>query len=103
MSGRFDSGGGRFLLLHPADNTATALADLAEGEDVDFAGAGRAGVAFALRQAVPYAHKFAASFIAKGEAVYKYGEVIGEATRDILPGEHVHVHNVVGRRARGES
>jgi len=103
MSGHSAAVGGRILLLHPADNTATALADLAEGEAVDLAEAGRPGVVFSLRQAIPYAHKFAAVFIAKGESVVKYGEVIGEATRDIRPGEHVHVHNVVGRRARGEA
>lgn len=32
--------------------------------------------------------------IKKGEAVYKYGQIIGFANRDIAPGEHVHVHNV---------
>ena len=32
----------------------------------------------------------------------KYGEVIGAATRDIRVGEHVHVHNVEGKRGRGD-
>ena len=35
---------------------------------------------------------------AKGEPVVKYGEHIGVATCDIRAGEHVHVHNVEGRR-----
>jgi altronate dehydratase small subunit len=94
---------GRYIHLHPADNTVTALADLAAGESVLFAGGPgpEEAVSFTLPGAVPYAHKFAAVLIPKGSDVVKYGEVIGEATADILPGEHVHVHNVVGKRARG--
>lgn len=47
-----------------------------------------------------YQHKFAVRDIGQGEQVLKYGEVIGEATRPIKAGEHVHVHNMVGLRAR---
>jgi altronate hydrolase len=32
--------------------------------------------------------------IAAGEAAHRYGQVIGFATRPILPGEHVHTHNL---------
>jgi altronate dehydratase small subunit len=32
----------------------------------------------------------------------KYGEIIGKATTDIKPGQHVHVHNVAGTRGRGD-
>jgi altronate hydrolase len=32
--------------------------------------------------------------IAAGEPVCKYGQVIGHATAPIMPGEHVHVHNL---------
>jgi altronate hydrolase len=32
--------------------------------------------------------------IREGEAVYKYGQIIGFANQGISPGEHVHVHNV---------
>ena len=39
-------------------------------------------------------HKYARRAIAAGEAVVKYGMPIGHATRDIAPGEHVHVHNL---------
>ena len=90
----------RYILLDVKDNTVTALADLAEGEIVALPG-GAAGEPFPLRRGIPYAHKFAAAFIPKGADVLKYGEVIGEATQDIPAGEHVHVHNVVGKRARG--
>ena len=39
-------------------------------------------------------HKYALRPIACGENVVKYGMPIGHATRDIAPGEHVHVHNL---------
>jgi altronate dehydratase small subunit len=40
--------------------------------------------------------------ILKGEAILKYGEVIGEASADIPRGSMVHVHNLAGRRGRGD-
>jgi altronate hydrolase len=43
---------------------------------------------------LPAGHKVAARRIALGERVRKYNVVIGAATRDIEPGEHVHSHNL---------
>src|SRR5262249_51579525 len=39
-------------------------------------------------------HKLALSPIDKGAAIYKYGQIIGFASKPIGPGDHVHVHNV---------
>jgi altronate hydrolase/galactarate dehydratase len=39
-------------------------------------------------------HKIAACSIAKGEAVRRYGQIIGAAKTDISIGEHVHSHNL---------
>jgi altronate hydrolase len=39
-------------------------------------------------------HKVAVRPIKKGEAVYKYGQIIGFAKEDIQPGTHLHVHNL---------
>ena len=39
-------------------------------------------------------HKYAARAIQAGEAVVKYGQVIGVAKADIAAGRHVHTHNV---------
>ena len=36
----------------------------------------------------------------KGSEVIKYGEHIGLASKNILPGEHVHVHNVENHREK---
>ncbi|WP_424528031.1 UxaA family hydrolase [Sphaerisporangium viridialbum] len=51
---------------------------------------------------IPAGHKVAVRAVAKGAAVRKYGEVIGIALRDILPGAHVHMHNLgVGPQSLG--
>ena len=47
-----------------------------------------------VKSLVPPGHKVAASPIARGGAVRRYGQIIGFASRDIAAGEHVHVHNV---------
>src|SRR5262249_28382663 len=39
-------------------------------------------------------HKVALKPIKKGDAIYKYGQIIGFAGEDIPAGGHVHVHNV---------
>jgi altronate hydrolase len=43
---------------------------------------------------VPAGHKIALRAIGQGTAVRKYNEIIGFATADIAPGEHVHLHNI---------
>lgn len=87
------------LVLHQKDNTVTALQDLIKGEVLPVLEL--VGAPLTLRQDIPYAHKFARTFIPRGGDVIKYGEIIGVAILDIQPGEHVHVHNVVGKRAQG--
>ena len=44
---------------------------------------------------IPAGHKIALQPVANGEAVRKYGQIIGFAVGDIKPGEHVHSHNLV--------
>jgi altronate dehydratase small subunit len=89
----------RVLLVDTKDNVATALCDLAAGDEVAVeAASGRLVVA--LRTAVPFGHKVALQAIARDAAVVKYGETIGRATRPIAAGEHVHIHNVASLRAK---
>lgn len=86
----------RLLRLHPRDNVAVVLVDLPAGA----AAAIIDGPALALRADVPFGHKVALSAIAPGEPVRKYGEAIGLATQPIVPGDHVHSHNMVSARAQ---
>ncbi len=43
---------------------------------------------------IPPGHKVALRVVPKGEPVRKYGQIIGFATQDIQPGQHVHSHNL---------
>ena len=49
-------------------------------------------------EAIPRGSKLALGPIACGEAVVRYGEEIGRATRDIAAGEYVHTHNLARER-----
>src|SRR5215470_7284194 len=75
--------------LRPDDNVAVAALPLQPGEEYRFNGG-----TLTLRQRVGLGHKVAVEPIPKGAAVRKYGQIIGFASRDVTPGEHVHVHNV---------
>jgi altronate hydrolase len=75
--------------LRPEDNVAVAARNLSAGAEVEID-----GVTLTLSRRVGLGHKIALRHIRKGEAVTKYGQVIGFARDDILPGDHVHVHNV---------
>ncbi|MBL0730449.1 UxaA family hydrolase [Piscinibacter sp. HJYY11] len=77
------------ILLSEADNVAVARHDIAAGTAL------AAGpVQVVSRQAIPSGHKLALRRIAAGEVVRKYGQVIGLASEDIAPGDHVHGHNL---------
>ncbi len=73
--------------LHPNDNVVTARIALMPNTAV-------AGEGLAAAARIPAGHKIATRPIAKGEPVRKYDQIIGFASQDIQPGEHVHVHNV---------
>src|SRR5579863_9700508 len=75
------------LRLHPADNVVVARVELLPGASL-------AGENIQCRVPIPAGHKVATSAIAKGAAVRKYGQIIGFASADIAPGDHVHLHNL---------
>ena len=55
------------------------------------------------QEPITFGHKLALVPLAAGAPVYKYGEVIGVASADILAGAHVHVHNVESQPAAATS
>jgi hypothetical protein len=79
----------RCIHIHPDDNIAIVTGDAAAGDKLE---CGDAVVVAA--GAVPRFNKIALEDIAEGDAVRRYGLPIGIATRNILKGEHVHVHNI---------
>lgn len=77
-----------FVQLDPSDNVVTLTKPAEMGAAIN-------GVT--TRSLIPRGHKMAIQAIAKGSPVRKYAQVIGYATRDLLPGEHLHVDEVAFR------
>ena len=98
-AGAASQAGWAALMLHPDDDVAVALRDIAAGETIAVRGGGTQHDV-RVREAIALGHKFAVRPIAAGAAIRKYGERIGTATAGIEPGTHVHVHNLASARAR---
>jgi len=77
-----------FVHLRPEDNLVVAARHLRAGEPLQVPGGN-----VKLREPVSLGHKVAIAPIRKGEAIRKYGQIIGFASEDIAPGAHIHVHN----------
>ena len=77
------------LWLHASDNVVIAKGEVQAGTELP-----ENGALLNVTDAIPFGHKVATAAIAKDEAVRKYGQIIGFATCDIAPGEHVHEHNL---------
>jgi altronate hydrolase len=75
------------IRLHPADDVVIARQQLVGGTRVPDEG-------FVVAGLVPPGHKIATRRIASGRPVHRYNQIIGTATRDIEPGQHVHVQNL---------
>jgi altronate hydrolase len=74
------------IKLSPEDNVMVALSELTTETILD-------DTDLHPRETIPFGHKVAISQISSGEPIIKYGQIIGFASKDILPGTHVHSHN----------
>lgn len=79
----------KLYLIMEKDNVAVALANIQKGEAISINGKN-----VQVTQEIPTGHKVALASIKKGEDIMKYGFSIGRAKEDIMPGDHVHTHNV---------
>ena len=75
------------IVLGDKDNVAIALKAILKDDSI-----GELGLS--ARTDIPKGHKVARRAIPSGEAVFKYGQIIGRSTKDISAGEHVHTHNI---------
>ena len=73
-----------FVRLDPSDNVVTATRALETGTAVEDA---------ATNALIPSGHKIATAPIPKGAEIRKYAQLIGYASEDIAPGDHVHTQN----------
>ena len=92
----------RAVIMKPSDNVCTVVEAVEPPAEV-VAGTGEGRVTILVTEKIPFGHKFATRVIKKGETITKYGEAIGLATKEIRPGQHVHVHNLESCRGRGDS
>src|SRR5262245_22909367 len=77
------------IILKPEDDVAIAKTAIAAGTTLEDA-SGR----IEARQDIKPGHKVARRARRAGEAVRRYGQVIGFATADIAVGDHVHTQNL---------
>ena len=77
------------ILLDPDDNVAVARAPLGPGQTLRLE-----GTTVTVRDPIPAGHKVARAPIEAGQAVLRYGQIIGWAGQPIEAGQHVHTHNL---------
>ena len=77
----------QIIKLSELDNVAISPMDIPENVSVDVHN-------IITHTKIPQGHKISTKEIKKGEKIFKYGQVIGEATTNIQAGEHVHNHNL---------
>jgi altronate hydrolase len=75
------------LRLNAHDDVVIAARPIAAGARIEDEGV-------TAIEAIPAGHKLAVRKLAQGSPVRRYNQIIGFATRDILPGQHVHTHNL---------
>jgi hypothetical protein len=80
----------RAFVVHPTDTVATMVDDAVPGP-VQIHGA--FATTCLVAQAISIGHKIAIRPMMPHELVIKWGIPIGIATREIAPGEWVHMHN----------
>lgn len=80
-------------LLHPMDDVATALFDLAPGTSVRVSN-GTVERDVSLVERIATGHKFAVRDLGAGLRIRKYGEIIGRLRTDVRAGAWVHDHNL---------
>jgi altronate hydrolase len=73
------------IRLNEHDNVIIATTQLMQGNVAD---------GIIVSGLIPAGHKIAAEAIPAGTPVRRYNQIIGVATRDIKPGQHVHTHNM---------
>ena len=81
---------GRDLIrIHPSDDVAVALRDIAKNTEVE-----AAGKCLTALDDIPMGHKIALRDLRAGENLRKYGSPIGHVTQDVPAGSWLHSHNV---------
>ena len=74
-----------YIRLHKADDVVIARTQLISGTKIEN---------IAVKGLIPPGHKVATKALNTGDAVRRYNQIIGFASKPIAAGEHVHTHNL---------
>lgn len=77
-----------FIHLNPTDNVIVVIGEI-ENPFIMVS-----GKKIMIEDNIKFGHKVAIKEILPGEKIIKCGGTIGTATKLILPGSHVHIHNM---------
>ncbi|WP_449579228.1 UxaA family hydrolase [Paracoccus mutanolyticus] len=77
----------RIIRLRPQDDVVIATRPIPAGTLLEEEG-------ITTLTDIPPGHKIATHAIAQGQPVRRYNQIIGLASQDIAPGDHIHVHNL---------
>lgn len=81
------------LLLDPKDNVVTCVTEVPVGAEVVYRN-GDEILTLTAMETIPYCHKIALVDVAEGDAVIKYGEMIGKTSAPISKGYWVNENNI---------
>ena len=84
------------LMMDSKDNVVTCVRDIKAGETVKYRN-GDQMCEITAKEDIPFSHKISLKDLASGEKVFKYGELIGKTTREILAGclvDHTNIYSV---------
>lgn len=85
----------RTVKMDSLDQVSTALENIFIGDIVGvFDKKNQLLESLEAKENIPFGNKITLTYLKTGEIVFKYGEEIGETTKDIKRGELLHIHNV---------
>ncbi|WP_432718789.1 UxaA family hydrolase [Pectinatus frisingensis] len=84
------------ILMNIKDNVAIALTNISSEDSVKIIYGNKTIKTVIAINDIEIYHKIALKSIHRNETIFKYGEIIGKAQKEINIGEHVHVHNIEG-------
>lgn len=86
------------LVINEKDNVCIAIEKINKGMNIVYMDLQGKEQSIIAKEDIHIYHKVAIKDIKKDGYAIKYGEHIGVALKDIIKGEHVHEHNIEGRR-----
>lgn len=86
------------MIIDEKDTVAVAIEPIEKGAEVCYKAKDGSEKKLTAEGDIQIYHKIAIKAMKQGDPVVKYGEHIGVAGCDIVPGTHVHTHNVESKR-----